>query len=295
MQWLLLVVLAFGPGLSPQRAAATAQLNLGVQRAQRHDLDGATKAVEQAIELNPELGRAHLTLGQIRRRRGQLRSALEAFEAGMKVAAGDAALQAKLSYQIGATHLEQAEEADVSTEERRTFLQSAANALKHAIESNPKDFRAHHRRARAFDRLGEPKQADLHYRKCIELQPRYDRCFVDLGTMYIDYGYANVGIAVLEAGVEVNDESATMWGGLGRAYSMLGRPADAVDSLKKAKAIDPNDSMVRFSLGMAYAELNDRKNGVEELQAYLKYAGTDEPDVRKKAAQNTIARLQDVI
>ena len=146
-----------------------------------------------------------------------------------------------------------------------------------------------------YEALDQPVQADGAFRKAIELNPSFSDSFVSLGNMYIDYGHANVGQAVLETGVKVNDKDAKMWNGLGRALLSLNKPQEAVDAFKKAKAIDPDMVDVLFGLGMAYAELRQRKDSVENLQAFLQRAGNDVPEDRKKAANNTIARMQDVI
>ena len=295
MQWLLLVVLAFGPGLTPNRAEAIALLNLGIKQVQRKELDAGLESVKNATQADPSFGRAHLALGQVHRAQGRPEAAADALRAGLKVAGDDAALSAKLSYQLGAVQLEQAAVEGTKTSERHKLLKAAADALGKATEHNPKDYRAFHRRGRAFDQLDMPTEADLAYRSCIELRPRYEPCFVDLGLMYVDYGHDKVALQVLKTGVEINDESPAMWAGLGRAYLRLGRAQDAVDALNKAKVIEPDDAMIRFSLGMAHAELSDRKLGIEELQAFLTYAGDDVSEALKKVANNTIARLQYVI
>lgn len=294
MQWLLFVVLAFGPGLTPDRAEAIALLNLGIKQVQRNELAAGLESVQKAVDADPSFGRAFLTLGQIHREQGKHDEAVAALRAGLKLADDDEPMKGKLSYQLGATFLEQADVDGTSTADRRKHLMAAAEAFGKAAKANPEDYRAFHRQGRAYDELDMPAQADLAFRGCIALQPRYDKCFVDLGIMYIDYGHEHAAMQVLEAGVKINDESPGMWSGLGRAYLHVGRPQEAVDALKKAKAIDPDDPMTRFSLGMAYAELSDRKMGIEELQAFVERAGDDVGEVYKKAANNTIARLQDV-
>ena len=52
---------------------------------------------------------------------------------------------------------------------------------------------------------------------------------------------------------------------------------------------------VLFGLGMAYAELRNRAAATENLNAFVQKAGGDVPEDKKKAANDTIARMQDVI
>jgi cytochrome c-type biogenesis protein CcmH/NrfG len=86
-----------------------------------------------------------------------------------------------------------------------------------------------------------------------------------------------------------------MWNGLGRAHLGIDDPKSAIDAFLKAKAIDPDMPDVLFGLGMAYAELRQRKEAVEALQSFLQKAGANVPEDKKKAANDTVARMQDVI
>ena len=180
------------------------------------------------------------------------------------------------------------------TEKEKKYTEAIA-AYQETIKLNPNHNKAHYRMGVLYERLDQPVQADQALRKSIEINAKYSPPFVTLGNMYIDYGHANVGQAVLETGVQVNDKDAEMWNGLGRAQRALNKPAEAVESFKHAKNIDPDMPDVLFGLGMAYADLRKRKEAVENLQAFLSKAGNDVPDHLKKAADNTIARMQDVI
>jgi tetratricopeptide (TPR) repeat protein len=146
-----------------------------------------------------------------------------------------------------------------------------------------------------YEKLDQPQSADVAYRKVIELRPDYSPAFVSLGNMYIDYGFANVAMAVLDTGTKINDKDARMWNGLGRAQLSLQKPAEAIDAFQKAKAIDPDMVDVLFGLGMAYAANRQRAEAVENLQAFITKAGGDVPEDKKKAANDTMARMQDVI
>src|SRR5690606_11417387 len=115
-----------------------------------------------------------------------------------------------------------------------------------------------------------------------------------LGNMYIDYGFANVAMAVLDTGAQINDKDARMWNGLGRAHFELGQMKEAIDAYSKAKAIDPDGADALYGLGMAYAELRQRKEAKENLELFLSKAGDARPDLIK-AARDTVARMQDVI
>ena len=171
----------------------------------------------------------------------------------------------------------------------------AISSYQEALVLNPKLYKAHYRTAVLHEKLDEPEQADVQYRKTIELKPTFSPAFVNLGNMYIDYGFANVAMVVLQTGTQVNDTDARMWNGLGRAHLSLNQPKEAVDAFTKAKAIDPDMVDVLFGLGMAYAEMRKRKEAVENLNLFLQKASSDTPPDRVKAARDTVARMEDVI
>jgi tetratricopeptide (TPR) repeat protein len=85
-----------------------------------------------------------------------------------------------------------------------------------------------------------------------------------------------------------------MWNGLGRAHFELGQMKEAIDAYTKAKAIDPDGADALYGLGMAYAELRQRKEAKENLELFLSKAGDARPDLIK-AARDTVARMADVI
>ena len=126
-------------------------------------------------------------------------------------------------------------------------------------------------------------------------KPSYSPAFVSLGNMYIDYGFANVAMVVLQTGAQINDKDARMWNGLGRAHFELGQYQEAIDTYSKAKAIDPDGVDALYGLGMAYAELRKRKEAKENLELFISKAGQDTRPDLIKAARDTVARMADVI
>lgn len=293
---LLVPMLTTQPGCklaSRQRVQAINRLNEGISLDKRNNTSGAEKALKEAIEIDPSFPEPYWTLGQMYRKQGKLVDAEKMFRSAidnMKEAP-----HADYPYQLGAVLASQGDAPGVSQVDRDKKYQDAIDQFQQAITLDPNHYKAHYRMGVLFEKLDQPQKADQAFRKSIELRPTYSIAFVSLGNMYIDYGFANIGQAVLETGSKVNDKDAAMWNGLGRAQLSLNKPNEAIDSFKKAKAIDPDMVDVLFGLGMAYAEVRNRKEAVENLQAFMQKAGNDTPEDRKKAAQNTIARMQDVI
>jgi len=280
---------------SRQRVQSINRMNEGIELHKRGNSSQAEQALKEAIEIDPSHAKAHYTLGQIKLKQSRLVDAEKAFRDAIGAAASEPAVQSEYNYQLGVVLASQGDETGISTNEKNAKYQDAIKAFQETTKLDPNHYKAHYRMGVLYERLDQPKLADAAFRRTIELQPTYSAAFVSLGNMYIDYGHANVGQAVLETGVKVNDKDAKMWNGLGRAQLVLNKPQEAIDSLKKAKAIDPDLPDVLFGLGMAYAEIRQRKDAVENLQAFLTKAGQDVPEDIKKAANDTMARMQDVI
>jgi tetratricopeptide (TPR) repeat protein len=278
---------------SRNRVQSINRMNEGITLEKKGSTSQAERTLKEAIELDPTHAKAHFTLGQVYRKQGKLVDAEKSFRDAIDNMSQEPI--ADYWYQLGSVISDQGDADGVSQHDQESKYNAAITAYQESIKLDPKHYKAHYRMGVLFERLDQPVKADAAYRQAIDIRATYSPSFVSLGNMYIDYGHANVGQAVLETGTKVNDKDAKMWNGLGRAQLALNKPQEAIDSFKKAKAIDPDMVDVLFGLGMAYAELRQRKDAVENLQAFISKAGNDVPEDRKKAANDTIARMQDVI
>jgi len=278
---------------SRNRVQSINRMNEAIKLYEKNNASGAEKALQEAIQLDPTHAAAHATLGQIYRKQGKLGDAEKAFQGAIDNA--KEAPSADYWYQAGAVQSSQGHADGIAQTERVTKFNAAINSFQEAIKLNPNLYKAYYQSGILYEKLDQPEKADAAFRKAIEINPRFSMSFVALGNMYIDYGHSNVAMAVLDTGTKVNDKDAKMWNGLGRAYLALNQPKQAIDAFQKAKAIDPDMVDVLFGLGMAYSELRQRAEATENLNAFLQKAGQDVPEDRKKAAQDTVARMQDVI
>lgn len=277
---------------SRNRVQAINRMNEGIQLFDRNNSAGAEKALQDAIQLDPTYSPAHHTLGQIYKKQGKLVDAEKAFQGAIDNMKSEP--QGEYWYDVGTVQQAQGEADGVSVAERDTKFNAAINSFQEGLKLDPKMYKAHYRTGVLYEKLDQPEKADAAYRKTIELKPSYSPAFVSLGNMYIDYGFANVAMAVLNVGAQINDKDARMWNGLGRAHFELGQMQEAVDAYSKAKAIDPDGIDALYGLGMAYAELRKRKEAKENLELFLSKGSEARPDLIK-AARDTVARMQDVI
>jgi tetratricopeptide (TPR) repeat protein len=273
---------------SQKRVESIKHMNEGIQQLNKNNFKGAEAAMQDAVKADPSHAEAHLNLGKLYRKQQRWIDAEKAYRTAidnMGTPRGD------YWFELGVVQVAQSHEPGTSRAEQETMWREAIKSFSEAIGINPNLYKAHYQAGQLHEKLDEPEKADQAFRKCIELNAKHSPCFVSLGNMYIDYGFSNVAMAVLETGTQVNETDADMWNGMGRALLNLNQPKEAVEAYKKAKRIDPDKPDVLFGLGMAYAEIPMRKEAEDTLQEFLNKAANS-PEHIKKAAQDTVMRMQ---
>jgi protein O-GlcNAc transferase len=268
-------------------------MNEGVTLFAQGDPDGAEKAFQRASDLDPRLAHAWLNLGHLHRRSGRFDQAARALRAGLDGSKDP--VQVELQAQLGRVLLEQARAPEASHADRTAKATEAALHLRAAVDAEPHRVRALQRLAQAHERLDQPDLADAAYRRAIEADPTHSPAYVGLAELYVAHGHHDLAITILDTNIKINPQRADGWTALGRAQTSAGRHADAIAAFERAIAIDPDALDARFGLGMAHAELGHRKEAITSLERFLQHAGNDVPETIKRAANDTVARLQDVL
>jgi len=268
-------------------------MNEGVEQALRDELDTAEDTIQRALKLDPSVGEAWLNLGLLHLRQGRTKDAATAFRSGLEVSEG--ALAQEHRFRLAHIELGRARDPSLSYDQQQSTTRKILEELRTVVEARPLHASAWHDLAQCHEFLGQLSEADAAYRRAIEIDPTSSDPFVGLAMMYLDFGYANVAMAVLEVNARVNRYDAMAWLGLGQAHMRVDNYEQAIDALKKARAIDPDLVEVLYVLGMAHAELHHRERAIEVLLVFLARADEDVPEWRRKTANNTIARMQDVL
>jgi len=274
---------------SQARVESIKHMNEGVQQLNKNNIQGAERAMQEAIKSDPSHAEAYLNLGKLYRKQQKWVDAEKAFRGAIENV-GDSP-RGDYWFELGAVQVSQSQEPGSSRTDQEAKWREAITSFSEAIRINPKLYKAHYQTGKLHESLDEPEKADQAYRQCIELNGKYSPCIVSLGNMYIDYGFSAEAMAVLETGTKVNETDADMWNGMGRALLNLNRPTEAVEAYKKAKRIDPDKPDVLFGLGMAYAEIPMRKEAEETLNQFIAKA-QNSPEHVQQAAKDTIMRMQ---
>jgi len=114
---------------------------------------------------------------------------------------------------------------------------------------------------------GDLAGAIAAFEKALEIDPKFDYAWNNLGATLNDLGRYTEAIAALEKALEIDPKFHGAWNGLGNALNNLGRNTEAIAAFNKALEIDPKSHIVWNNLG---ATLNDLGRYTEAIAAYEK-------------------------
>ena len=100
--------------------------------------------------------------------------------------------------------------------------------------------------------------------------------YYNLGEAYLGLDQVEDAIRSFEAGLDEDTESADNHFGLGRAYHIRGRLADAEEQLIEAIRLAPEDIFFKEHLGLLYEQTGQPRKAICQYQAILEIAPESE-------------------
>jgi tetratricopeptide (TPR) repeat protein len=142
----------------------------------------------------------------------------------------------------------------------------AARAFRSAVALRPGDARALFFLATALERAGDDAEALTAYKELVRLKPNEVEGHLGLGVLLVKKGSANVeeGIPELARALEINPNLYEARVTLGRALVARGRAAEAVEHLKRAAALAPDNPEPHYQLSLAYRRLGRKEEAAAE-------------------------------
>lgn len=151
------------------------------------------------------------------------------------------------------------------------FLHSV-QAYQEVVRIAPNDAKAYYNLGCAHNALGESKQAEVHWRKVLQLDRPLSR----------EESRKEGSEDTLQYSVNVYERPPAFYArlALGRLYSQKGLTALAIEEFGEAAKLVPNEPDTYYEMGEAYMRIQEREKAVACFKKYLALGGKREPEVR---------------
>ena len=229
----------------------------------------ALQCYQDAIQLMPDLARAHFSHGNILLIMGDWEGALDA----LATAVGHNPDYAETFFNMGNALLEYGQLGGAVASYRRLlairpdFVEAhnnlgntlqdlgqyddAVSSYLHALEINPDFADAHCNMGLALQALGEPERAIESYMRALQINPALAEAHNNLGNAFKDIGQLESAVASYHRALDIQPNFTEAHNNLGYALQNLGRLNDAVKSYLRALELKPGYAEALCNLGNA--------------------------------------------
>lgn len=237
-------------------------LDLGEVEMELRDYPAATKALNRALELNPELDPAHLQLGYALLAEGYAEQAIPHLE---RVHAAEALGIAYIEtghYQQAIANLSAALAQRPDDPDLLYYLGRASGLLsKQSIDTllaaHPDSARSHQAMAENYYVLRQMPQAEKEYASALQQRPDLPGLHLELGQVYANSAQWPKAEEAFRTEAKLQPGNAEAAYRLGDALLQQGKIPDALSELKRADALQPDMPETLYSLGKAASLAGD--------------------------------------
>jgi tetratricopeptide (TPR) repeat protein len=168
-----------------------------------------------------------------------------------------------------------------------SFNSPAKECYLNASRLAPKEFSWVYLLGKLNEREGSVPQAINYYNAAAQLRPDYLPLFVSLGNIYLQLNRLDQAEANFRRALEIDENVAAAYYGLGQAALSKRSYADAARYLEKALSLAPESNRLHYALAMAYRGLGK----MDQVQSHLALGGT----VGVRVSDPLVDGLQDLV
>ena len=256
--------------------------NLGNSYSEVDNIDGALKALERAVEINPSLSESRVNLGNVYLKKGRINDAVDEYKAALAVNPDEA----KTHNNLGNAYAEQGRLdkaiseylyslkldpnfTDVYTNlavayGKKGLFNNAVSILKRAIALEPKNDSFYNQLGNVYSETGDYEKAVSQYKKALRFKPDSAAVYYGLGLCYTKMDKVDDAIAAYEKALAAEPEMVAALANLGNVYFNEKKYDAAIEQYKNAVRIRPNDSLLHYNLGAAYSNNEDYESAAAE-------------------------------
>ncbi len=230
----------------------------GSEAQNKHYNEEAREFLEKAVALDPDFALAHLRLGQIYTRLGDIKARNHAFEKAM-VLSEKASEKEKLTIEMYyAGYIERDSEKYL-----RLLLQLS--------EKYPKEKGIHQSLGQYYQSRDRVKALE-EFNKVLELDPNYKWAYNQIAYIYIDTREYEKAIENFKKYAAVAPGEANPHDSMGEAYFQMGRIEEAISKYREALAIRPDFYTSLRSIPYLYALKEDYAEAMSRLDTLIDIA-----------------------
>ncbi len=149
-------------------------------------------------------------------------------------------------------------------------LQEAELSFRKAIEIKPDFAKAHSNLGNILIDLGKLQEAELSFRKAIEIKPDFAKAHFNLGNILIDLGKLQEAELSFRKAIEIKPDFAKAHFNLGNILTDLGKLQEAELSFRKAIEIKPDFADAHFNLSYLELRNGNYQSGLENYEFRFK-------------------------
>lgn len=247
----------------------------------------AVLLLQQVLKLRPKDPTSHAMLAVLAYRRGDCATAIPHFEqSGALLDSQSGALQAYGDCLVGQKKIEKAitvfqralaqADTDGGIRYRLASVQMIAQRPKDVIatlqpllQENKADAHALELAASAYEADGNTPEAVNILRRAIVSYPHDVNLYVDFANISLDHQSYQVGVDMVNAGLEAEPRAAPLYVARGILYVQLAQYDNAEADFEKADGLDPRRAIGSAAEGLAAVQQNDPDKALAAVRAKL--------------------------
>ena len=240
-----------------------AYLGLGIILLRMRSFREAIPPLEKAVQLNLDHKEAYYHIGNAYEELREFDKAAEAYERYLNFKP-EKVWEGNLRLGLCLIELKQ--------------FEKAISALQEALKGNPQDMKINYNLAKAFEKSGQYEKAEEVYIFIAQLAPENAvKLYRTILMMYDVAGNKEKAIEVAKKVVELNPKSDENYYNLGYMYMKNDKHNEAIEQFNKALAINPGNEYSYLNIGVSYSKLNKHKKSIEAFKKVIELV-PDNPD-----------------
>ena len=252
------VVQATGRASAPAPAVIT-HTQLGVEKKQAGDLQGALQSFHSALAVNPRHVPAHLGVGDVHQLLGDYAKAAEAYQRARNLAPGSFEANYKLAVM----------------QQLLAKIHEAIDNYLNALTINPDSFEANSNLAAAYMQIGKTQQALPYAERAVQIKPDSQHALLNLGAVYTSVGRDEQAIQAYRSAADLGDLTPEATVQLANALIRMERPERALNVLEIVTRAHPDYAPAFERLGYVHFRLGQLDKSMEAYETALRLDGAD--------------------